>query len=244
MDQLIAGKCPASRQLDLLEAVKSRSADLPALAEKLNAFEAPRAPFAATPAAFTECLEGGSSAAGKEIVKEHLAANCIACHRFDSKEGSNVGPLLSTIGAQKDRKYLLESLVSPMATVAPGYGMVVVSLKDGKSLSGSLVSKDDKNVVLRMADGKEAKTDAAQIAGMTDPISVMPPMSAILTKRELRDVVAYLAGLKGKSKSSEVAAKTDAASPKGKTGTPKGKTATPKGKAAAPKGKSSSKKKK
>lgn len=242
MDQLIAGKCPASRQLDLLEAVKSRSADLPALAEKLNSFEAPRAPLAATPAAFTECLEGGSSTAGKEIVKEHLAANCIACHRFDSKEGSNVGPLLSSIGAQKDRKYLLESLVSPMAKIAPGYGMVVVSLKDGKSLSGSLVSKDDKNVVLRLADGKVSKTDSAEIAGMTDPISVMPPMSAILTKRELRDVVAYLAGLKGKS--SEVAANPATPAAKGKTATTKGKSSAPKGKAPAPKGKSPSKKKK
>jgi putative heme-binding domain-containing protein len=244
MDQLIAGKCPASRQLDLLEAVKARSADVPALAEKLNAFEAPRAPLAATPAAFTECLEGGSSAEGKAIVKEHLAANCIACHRFDSKEGSNVGPLLSSIGAQKDRNYLLEALVSPMAKIAPGYGMVVVSLKDGKSLSGSLVSKDDKNVVLRMADGKEAKTDAALIAGMTDPISVMPPMSAILTKREIRDVVAYLAGLKGgKSKSSDAAAKTDELEPKGKKGTSKKKSDS-KGKPATPKGKSPGKKKK
>jgi putative heme-binding domain-containing protein len=150
---------------------------------------------------------------------------------------------LSSIGAQKDRSYLLEALVSPMAKIAPGYGMVVVSLKDGKSLSGSLVSKDDKNVVLRMADGKELKTDPSLVAGMTDPISVMPPMNALLTKREIRDVVSYLAGLKGgKSKSSDAAAKTDVSEPKGKTGTSKGKSAS-KGKPAAPKGKSPSKKK-
>jgi putative heme-binding domain-containing protein len=106
---------------------------------------------------------------------------------------------LSTIGAQKDRAYLLASLVSPMAHITPGYGMVAVTLNDGKSLSGSLVSKDDKDVIVRLADGAETKIDPAEIVAMTDPVSVMPPMGAILNKREIRDVVAYLAGLKGKA---------------------------------------------
>jgi quinoprotein glucose dehydrogenase len=214
MDQLIAGKCPATRQLDVIEAVKARSADVPALAEKLAAYETPRAALAATPAGFTECLEGGDSALGKEIVNEHLAANCIACHRFDSKEGSNVGPLLSGIGAQKDRGYLLESLVSPMTTITPGFGMVAVTLKDGKSVSGALVSADEETVTLRLADGTTFKAASSDIASKTDPISVMPPMSAIMSKRELRDVVAYLASLKGKSSSTSSATKSS-----GKTST-------------------------
>ena len=37
-----------------------------------------------------------------------------------------------------------------------------------------------------------------QIATSTPPISVMPPMLGILTKTEIRDVVAYLASLKAK----------------------------------------------
>jgi putative heme-binding domain-containing protein len=199
MEQLIAGKCPPSRQLDLIEAVKARRGEVPALAEKLAIFEAPRAAAEGTPAFFTECLEGGSAATGKVIVNEHLAANCMACHRFDSKEGSNVGPVLSTIGAQKDRAYLLASLVAPMAHITPGYGMVAVTLGNGKSLSGSLVSKDDKNVIVRLADGVETKIDPAEIVAMTEPVSVMPPMGAMLNKREIRDVVAYLSGLKGKT---------------------------------------------
>jgi quinoprotein glucose dehydrogenase len=218
MDQLIAGKCPATRQLDLLEAVKARSAEVPALAQKVTAFETPRAALMGTPGAFAECLEGGDSAAGKEIVNEHLAANCVACHRFDSKDGSNVGPPLSAIGAQKDRAYLLEALVAPMATITPGYGMVAVTLKDGRSVSGALVSSDDTGMTLRLADGTPFKVPAGQIESKTVPISVMPPMSALLTKRELRDVVAYLAGLKGGTKSSK------ATSPPSKTTTsPKSK---------------------
>jgi putative heme-binding domain-containing protein len=89
--------------------------------------------------------------------------------------------------------------VSPAATITPGYGMVVAVLKDGSSVSGSLVSKDDKAATLRLADGKPLKLEMAQVRSMSDPVSLMPPMGALLTKRELRDVVAYLAGLKGGS---------------------------------------------
>lgn len=200
IDQLVAGKAPATRQLDILEAVKARSEKVPALAEKLNAFEASRAAVAMTPAAFTECLEGGDSNVGKKIVNEHLAANCIACHRFDSKEGSNVGPLLAGIAAQKDRAYLLEALVAPMAQIAPGYGMISVTLKDGSTVSGALLESNDQGVTLRLADGTKFQALEIQIASKTEPVSVMPPMGAILNKHELRDVVAYLASLKGGSK--------------------------------------------
>jgi putative heme-binding domain-containing protein len=95
--------------------------------------------------------------------------------------------------------YLLESLVSPTAVIPPGYGIVVVSMRDGSSVSGALVARDDAEVTLRLADGKEQKLEMAEVKSMSEPVSVMPPMSALLTRRELRDVVAYLAGLKGGS---------------------------------------------
>jgi quinoprotein glucose dehydrogenase len=199
MDQLAAGKCPPSRQLDVLEAVQVRATNVAALKEKLDAFEATRAGAAGTVGAFLECLEGGSSVEGKDIAMEHLAANCTACHRFDSKEGSTVGPQLSGIGAQKDRTYLLESLVNPVAQIAPGYGMVSLTLNDGKSYAGVVVKEDAENMELKLADGSVKKIDVAEISVKTPPISVMPPMSAMLTKRQIRDLVAYLAGLKSGS---------------------------------------------
>ncbi|QIF03595.1 PVC-type heme-binding CxxCH protein [Roseimicrobium sp. ORNL1] len=202
MEQLVAGKCPPSRQLDVLEAVQARAADVAALKEKLDAFEAARAGAVGTVGAYLECLEGGSSVEGKDIALEHLAANCTACHRFDSKEGSTVGPLLSGIGAQKDRTYLLESLVNPVAQIAPGYGMVSLTLNDGKSYAGVVVKEDAETVELKLADGSVKKVDVAEITVKTPPISVMPPMSAMLTKRQLRDLVAYLSGLKSGGSSS------------------------------------------
>jgi quinoprotein glucose dehydrogenase len=121
-----------------------------------------------------------------------------------------VGPQLSGIGALKDRKYLLESLVSPVAQIAPGYGMVSVTLKDGKSYAGVVVKEDAETVELKLADNSVKKIDVAEVTVKTPPISVMPPMSAMLTKRQIRDLVAYLAGLKsggGGSGSKKVAVK-------------------------------------
>lgn len=203
MEQLLAGECPPSRQLDVLEAVQMRAGEVAALKEKFDTFEAPRVAMVGTAGAFTECLEGGDWKLGKEIALEHLAANCTACHRFDSKEGSNVGPLLSTIGAQKDRQYLLESLVAPTMHIAPGFGMVSVTLKDGKSFAGVIAAETPEMMELRLADGAVRKIATTDITVKTPPMSVMPPMSAILTKRQIRDVVAYLAGLKGSQKKAE-----------------------------------------
>jgi putative heme-binding domain-containing protein len=107
---------------------------------------------------------------------------------------------LKTIGSTKDRKYILESLLNPLATVAPGYGLITLTLKDGKTLSAILDKEDAQSIRLKLPDGKLQTIPVTQIASRTPPISVMPPMLGILTKTEIRDVVAYLASLKAKTK--------------------------------------------
>jgi quinoprotein glucose dehydrogenase len=195
LDQLLAGKVPPALQLDLLEAARSREA----LKEPLAAFEAQRASLAGTPGAFAECLEGGDAKAGKEIALTGLTANCTACHRFDKREGSNVGPPLDKIARTRDRVYLLESLITPNAKIAPGYGTLNVTLKDGSTLTGALVKADAAELQLRLADNTVKNIPSASVASKTEPVSVMPPMSLLLNKRQVRDVVAFLGSLKGSS---------------------------------------------
>ncbi|MFO1437661.1 MAG: PVC-type heme-binding CxxCH protein [Verrucomicrobiaceae bacterium] len=186
LDLLAQNKAPAAIQLDILEAAATRES----LKSKLATLQTQN----------TELLEGGDVTRGRDLVTNHLGANCIACHTVEAKEGSQVGPNLKTIGSQKDRAYLLESLLNPLAVVAPGYGLVSITLKNGKSLSGALDKEDATQIILRSPDGKTQKVTRDQIASSTPPISVMPPMLGILTKNEIRDVVAYLASLKAKKK--------------------------------------------
>lgn len=200
LDALMEKSLAPALQLDVLEAAQARSESAPALKEKLSAFEASRAPAAGTPAAFAECLEGGDAKLGKQAVQENLAANCIACHRFDKREGSNVGPPLDKIGQQRDRAYLLEALITPQAKIAPGYGVITVTLKNKEVISAALVAGDDRQLQVRLPDGKLRSIPMTNVASKTVPISVMPPMGLILTKRQVRDVVSYLSSLKGSEK--------------------------------------------
>ena len=50
---------------------------------------------------------------------------------------------------------------------------------------------------MRLFDGTRRAVPRETIAHQTAPVSIMPPMGAILQPRELRDVVAYLSSLKG-----------------------------------------------
>jgi putative heme-binding domain-containing protein len=143
--------------------------------------------------------EGGDAVRGKTLVNGHLAANCTACHRIDSDEGSEVGPILRLIGATRTKAELAESLVDPSAKIVPGFGIESIVLKDGTTLAGSVLKESAKSLDLKLADGKTQKVAVAAIASRTPPISVMPPMLGILTPAEIRDVVAYLSGLKPKA---------------------------------------------
>ena len=131
---------------------------------------------------------------GEIVFNENLGAQCVACHRI-GKEGSEVGPPLTEIG-KKGREYILESLLAPQAKIAAGYGMMSLKMKDGTTLAGALKQEDKKFLSLILPDKKEVVINLAEVDSRTTPVSTMPPMGAILTPRQLRDLVEYLSGLK------------------------------------------------
>jgi quinoprotein glucose dehydrogenase len=144
-------------------------------------------------------IAGGDSSRGRALALEHLAANCVACHRFESDEGSEVGPLLRKIGELRTGAELAESLVNPSAKVVTGFGFETLTLRSGEVLAGSVVSETKQSLRLRQPDGALKDIAVGTIVSRTPPISMMPPMLGILSPAELRDVVAYLASLKTKA---------------------------------------------
>lgn len=133
---------------------------------------------------------------GRTLALEHLAANCVACHRFESDEGSEVGPLLKKVGEQRTPAELAESLVNPSAKIVPGFGFETLTLKSGEVLAGSVLSETPLALRLRQADGVMKEVAPGTIVSRTQPMSIMPPMLGVLTSAEVRDVVAYLSSLK------------------------------------------------
>ena len=143
---------------------------------------------------YIHTLSGGDPEAGKFIFN-NSAAQCIRCHKV-GKVGGEVGPDLSAIGLQKDRTYVLESLIDPNAKIAPGFGTVVVTRKNGSVTAGVLQSEDGIHLKIKDLNGSEISIPINEIKEKTTPISSMPPMANLLTPKELRDLIAYLGTLR------------------------------------------------
>jgi quinoprotein glucose dehydrogenase len=193
LKKLAAGEVPAGAQLELLEAAGQRTAPavrqlLAARDDRLAASKDPLAPFRVA-------LEGGNARAGGRIFYSQPVMACIRCHSAGNG-GGDAGPNLAMIGKRENREYLLESVVKPNAKIAPGFDSVVVTLKAGGVVGGIVADETADTLKLRDADGKVVAVKKAEIAKREGAPSSMPEIyGAILTKKELRDVVAFLASL-------------------------------------------------
>ncbi|MHA3770365.1 PVC-type heme-binding CxxCH protein [Verrucomicrobiota bacterium sgz303538] len=194
MDALIAGKAPATVQLDILEAAKR--ADTPELKDKIAKYQA-SLPTDDPLAQYRIALEGGDEDRGRKIFREKAEVQCLRCHKNEIGD-SQVGPDLTHIGSQKDRLYLLESIVYPNRQIAKGFQMVVVTLNDGNVIVGKLLNEDPTNLQIESTDEqgkpKPVTVPVANIKERTSAPSPMPETTRdFLSKSELRDLVEYLA---------------------------------------------------
>ena len=196
MGRLTSGDVPPEVQLDLLEAAEaSRDKDLK---KRLRAWES-ALPAADPLARLYPAMYGGDAERGKAVFTSHPEAACIRCHTTSADgSGSSVGPNLSGIGAKPDkpRRYILESMIDPNAYIVPGYGMSQFTLKDGSDVAAFVRSENQTEVQLLDLEGKATVLKKADIAARTPAVSMMPAMGAILTRDEIRDVIAYLESLK------------------------------------------------
>jgi len=123
-----------------------------------------------------------------------MATNCGKCHKIGER-GTAVGPDLSAIGKLRTRADILQSVLEPSRRIEPKFAAYVVRTLSGKSVTGVIVSRDEKKIVLRDGEGKEVLIQAADIEE-TKPsrISLMPEgQLAGLTAQDAADLLEYLA---------------------------------------------------
>jgi quinoprotein glucose dehydrogenase len=193
LDKLLADKVPAEVRLDLLEAAAGRPPA--ALKEKLARYEAAR-PKTDHLARYRETLEGGDADNGRRLFFYKAEVSCVRCHKVGG-EGGEVGPDLTGIGGKQKRDYLLEAIVDPNRQIAKGYETVILTLTNGKSVAGVVKSEDAREVRLMTAEGALLTVAKNRIENRETGKSAMPEdLTKYLSRSELRDLVAYLAGLK------------------------------------------------
>ncbi|MBI5850677.1 MAG: HEAT repeat domain-containing protein [Planctomycetes bacterium] len=192
--RLDAGETPKELALDVLEAGLARAGGVARTAaqkrlDELTASGDPLAPW-------RDCGEGGDAGRGAKLFREHAAAQCTRCHSL-AGSGGQVGPALDAIGKTRDRAYLLAALVTPQRDIAEGYAQNVLKLDDGSLVAGSIVSEDAAVLVLRDANDAEVRVEKPRIRDRNRGGSAMPEISALLTRREVRDLVEFLATRRG-----------------------------------------------
>ncbi len=146
-------------------------------------------------ASYASSLQGGDAGRGRRVFFQHQQAQCMRCHALDDR-GGNAGPQLNGIANRLSREQLLESVIEPSKRIAPGYGIVMLVLNDGEQLSGIFQGEDGRGVTLRKGQEPDRVIPHGHIKEKTFSPSSMLDMKGILSKREIRDVVAFLATLK------------------------------------------------
>jgi putative heme-binding domain-containing protein len=144
-------------------------------------------------ALFKEGLHGRNFENGKKMFS---AGRCIACHRFQG-EGGYSGPDLGSVGQRFSIRDMLVSICEPSDSVSEQYYASLVKLKDGESLYGRVIYKNDKEIAVAPNPynlGELVKKSADSVKSIEpSQISMMPPgMIASMNKDELRDLMAYL----------------------------------------------------
>ena len=192
LDKMSKGKLDQAVYIELSEAIDSTKD-----AELISKYKSISAGLSADEltAAYAGSLYGGSPEKGVQIFYGGEAAQCIKCHAYNDY-GGNAGPRLNGVASRLSREQLLESLIKPSARLAPGFGMVTLEMKDGKTIAGILEEETNTTLKVRSGDESPKIIDKDQLVKRTNGNSSMPEMRYLLNKKEIRDVVAFLATLK------------------------------------------------
>jgi len=146
---------------------------------------------------------GGGGRGGAAAAAATPARGAAPAFGGDEVANARIGgaPALPTAPAANSadetmRRQLAQSILDPNALVSVQNRYVLLSMKDGKKISGKLLSVD--TFFIQIFDSNEKLTniskDTVREITMTSP---MPSYRDKLTTQELADVISYLMSLKG-----------------------------------------------
>jgi putative membrane-bound dehydrogenase-like protein len=134
-----------------------------------------------------EKLKSADRSAGRVLFNQ----TCASCHVLFG-EGKKIGPDLTGSG-RHNLDYLLERLLDPSALVAADFRMSVVTLKNGRVLTGVVGEKTDRTLTVQTQTEK-IKLERSDIDDIQNTsLSLMPEgLLNPLGETQVRDLIAYL----------------------------------------------------
>ena len=134
-----------------------------------------------------EVLAKADLSAGRAVYQK----TCANCHVLYGT-GRKVGPDL-TGSNRKNLDYLLENAVDPSAVVGSDFRVLVVTLLDGRVLSGVVSEQNERTITLQLAQ-EPITIDRKEIEESKQTSSSLMPDGQLqtLSKDQIRDLMAYL----------------------------------------------------
>jgi uncharacterized repeat protein (TIGR03806 family) len=118
---------------------------------------------------------------GREVFQN--IAQCAACHIAGGVKGREFGPDLTHVAAKYSKEQLLECIEQPSKALADGFVAYNVQTKEGDLITGFLIARNSKEVIIKDATLQQIHVPAAEMKSITaQSLSIMP--EGLLTNLE------------------------------------------------------------
>jgi putative membrane-bound dehydrogenase-like protein len=130
---------------------------------------------------------------------EQFVNLCSMCHQINDK-GIDFGPKLSEIGSKLSREGMYIALLHPNAGIGFGYEGFDITMKNGDSFQGIIVSKNETDIALKLPGGTLQRIKTSGIKSIKQMEDSMMPTGLAdgIKTQELVDLTEYLLTLKKK----------------------------------------------
>ncbi len=136
----------------------------------------------------SQTIVPGDAALGSQFFWNQ--GNCGSCHMVHGR-GSSTGPDLSDVGSRMTLNEIHTALLRPGQNITPGYDLVTVTLRNGKTLQGFARGRTNFELQLQDLDGALHLLQSHDIVTVVDNNrSLMKPVNA--TPEQIQDLTAYL----------------------------------------------------
>ena len=131
--------------------------------------------------------------------RTYSARGCAGCHMI-SGLGSGFGPELTAIGSRRSASFLRQTILKPATTLPEGFLYLSAVPATGAAVSGIRINEDSFTIQLLDTAGSFHSFRKAELKSLRrlEGGTPMPSYEGQIAAPDLDDLVAYLAGLKGK----------------------------------------------
>ena len=133
----------------------------------------------------------GNSERGRKLFSAD-GIGCAKCHAIDNTSAAVGGPSLAGAASRFTVPYLVESVLTPSRTVSPVFRATSFVLRDGKTLSGLVLSETSQRIDLLLPDATRRTLAASDVEQRRIQNTSPMPAGLVKTPDELRDLLAFL----------------------------------------------------